>query len=703
MGRRNLDEGTAMSEILLLEIGTEEIPARFLGPAKEGLYRLVREVFTRSRIAFGDMDIQVTPRRMALFVHKVAIKQEETVTIKFGPPCNRAYDETGNPTKAAVGFAKSQGTDVGNLTKRIKDGVEFITFEKLEKGTDTVNVLPELLPEIVAGIPFQKKMRWGAESFEYARPIQWILCLFGGAVVEFTVAGVQSSNTTRCHRFLSPGPMSIDDPREYVDILRKNHIIVNEGERMDILRQGIALIEEQTKGKALRDEELIKEILYITEYPYPLQGSLDEIYLGIPKEVLVNVMKSHQRYIPVEDKSGNLLPWFIFFANTAPKEASNVIRGNEKVLRARLADAKFFFDEDKKMRLADRFEHLASIVFHVKLGTLKDKTERVGQIAGHLASILDPALAEKIKKLILVLKSDLLTHMVGEFPELQGTMGRIYASIEGEDSDVARAIEEHYLPVGGDGNLPETMIGCIAGIADKIDSVISFFSVGITPTGNLDPYALRRQSLGIVRIILDKKLHIPLKNLIAQAYEAGGTTPKRLPLEEVEASFIDFITTRFKFFMLEEGHNQDFVESVLPLVANDIYDGYMRLLSLETQRSIEDFEHLMVGFRRVFNITKQIKDEVVVVDPVLLVLDEEKTLFGLYEEKRKAFFNLVEKRRYDDALNILVDFKETIDIFFDKVFVMDKNESVKRNRLALLVHIKNMFLTFADFSKIRSE
>jgi glycyl-tRNA synthetase beta chain len=326
-GQREHGKGNRiMSEFLLLEIGTEEIPARFLTPAKEGLSRLIGEAFGQSRIAFGDINIQATPRRMALFVQNVAEKQEETVTVKFGPPYNRAFDDSGNPTKAAIGFAKSQGVEVGDLTKGVKDSVEFITVEKQEKGLPTVEMLPQLLPDIISRIPFQKKMRWGAASFEYARPIQWVLCLFGGTPVEFSVADVKSDSLSWCHRFLSPGPVRIGHALEYVDALRKNHIIVNEDERMEIIRQGIARIEEGTGGTAIRDEDLVREILYITEYPYPLKGSFDTIYLDIPKEVLVNVMKSHQRYIPIEDSSGRLMPHFIFFANTAPKDDANIIR-----------------------------------------------------------------------------------------------------------------------------------------------------------------------------------------------------------------------------------------------------------------------------------------------------------------------------------------------------------------------------------------
>jgi glycyl-tRNA synthetase beta chain len=687
---------------LLLEIGTEEIPARFTEPEKEGLFRLLQDGLTSARLSFGDIDIQTTPRRIAAMVLDVAEKQEEITTIKFGPPLNRAYDGSGNPTKAATGFARSQGVPVEELKKGVKDGVEFITVEKLEKGRQAVEILPDLLQDIIAKIPFQKKMRWGAESFEFARPIQWLLALFGDRPLPLSIADVRSGTVTCGHRFLSDGTIEIKDPSEYFDKLKVGYVVVNEAERMKMILEGIDRIEKETNGRAIRDDELIKEILYITEYPYPLRGAFDKEFLGIPKEVLVNVMKSHQRYIPIEQKDGRLMPYFIFFANTVPKEDANVIRGNEKVLRARLADAQFFFEEDRKAGLLERYERLSSIVFHVKLGTLKEKTERVAAIALSICSSLNASGAEKIERAARIMKTDLLTHMVGEFPELQGTMGRIYAAIEGEDEEVALAIEEHYLPTGGNGALPATIPGAIVGIADKIDSLVSFFSVGITPTGNLDPFALRRQALGVIKIAVDKGFHIPLDDLIKTAYESGKGISKRISLEETKALLLDFVATRFKFAMIDENHNQDFVESVLPFVARDIYDGYLRLLALETQRSMADFERLMVGFRRVYNITKQLDGEMKV-DRQLLSLKEEQALHSLYESKKDEFFALMKDGQYDGSLAALVSFKETIDDFFDKVFVMDKDESVRDNRLALLKKIKDMFLTFADFSKIRIE
>jgi glycyl-tRNA synthetase beta chain len=686
----------------LLEIGTEEIPARFIAPAKEGLAALLRDSLTAARISFGDMKIQATPRRLAAIVSDVSEGQDDTVTVKYGPPWNRAFDESGVPTKAAVGFAKSQGVIVEALKKMTKDGVDFIAIEKEEKGQPARAVLAGILGDIIARVPFQKRMRWGRETFDYARPIQWILALLGKEVIDFNVADVKSGNFTYGHRFLSNGKIEIGDPAQYVESLKAGSIILSEEERMETILNGISRIEGEVHGRAVRDEELIKEIMYITEYPYPLKGSFEEKYLAVPKEVLINVMKSHQRYIPILNDKGDLMPHFIFFANTVPAEDRNVIRGNEKVLRARLADAEFFFEDDKKTPLLNLYERLSSIVYHVKLGTLKQKIDRVMAITRFLAPIFDFKDDARADRAVRMIKADLMTHMVGEFPELQGVMGRIYARMQGEDDEVAGAIEEHYLPTGGNAALPETTLGTMIGIADKVDSITSFFSVGIAPTGNLDPFALRRQALGVMKILIEKKIRIPIEKLLETAYESGDAIKARHSFEETKAALTDFMATRFKFSMIEEGHNQEFVESVLPCVAQDVYDGYVRLVTLEEQKSIEDFKKLMVGFKRAFNITKAITEDREI-DASLLKEPEEQTLFSLYEAKKQDFFALMNRKKYEDALAILVGFKETIDNYFDKVFVMDKDKAIKNNRLALLKKIKDMFLTYGDFSKIRIE
>jgi len=372
------------------------------------------------------------------------------------------------------------------------------------------------------------------------------------------------------------------------------------------------------------------------------------------------------------------------------------------VLRARLADARFFFDEDKKTRLPALYEKLEAVMFHKRLGSLKDKAGRVAALAAFFAPALGVTDRAKVVRAAMLIKADLLTHMVGEFPELQGTMGRIYAGYQGEDADVSRSIEEHYYPSGTDGRLPETALGALMALGDKMDSLISFFSVGITPTGNLDPFALRRQALGCIKIVIDRACHVPLPQLIEAGFDALGGIAGKISLETLRDALSEFIATRFKFLMVEEGHNQEFVGAVLPCVVIDIYDGYMRLRALETQSSIEAFRRLMVGFKRVYNITKTLHD-VLPPDPALFTQQEERALYDLFEAEEGEFLRDMQERRYPEAIGVLVGFKETIDNYFDKVFVMVEDETVKNNRLSLLTRIRDMFLQYGDFSRIRVE
>ncbi len=686
----------------LLEIGSEEIPARFIKPAKEGLLKLLKEGLGSLRIGHGGIAVYGTPRRMAVLIQDMEEKQTDTTTVKFGPPAARAYDASGAPLPAATGFAKSQGVDVSELKIRKKETAELICVEKTELGKRTVDVLAELLPDAIGRIPFQKKMRWGKGTFQFARPIHWIVALLGDETIPFTVAGITSGNVSRGHRFLSSGDVVIANARAYIDHLREHYVIVDEQERRAMMMKDIDAIQAKTGARAVTDPDLLEEIQYITEYPYGLMGAFEEEYLGLPRAVLVNVMKGHQRYIPLEKEDGKLVAGFIFFANTVPADPAEVVRGNEKVLRARLADGKFFYEEDKKVRLDDLYERLDAVMFHKKLGSVKDKTRRVAALGGYLASLIDPGIASKVERAGRLIKADLLSHMVGEFPELQGTMGKTYAGFQGEETDVAAAIEEHYMPTGVDAALPQSTLGSIMALADKLDSLIAFFSVGITPTGNLDPFALRRQAIGSIRIIISNNYHIPLQRLFEAGYEALGPIQGKVPEETLKGTLSDFIATRFKFLMMEEGHNQEFVNSVLPALSVDIYDAYIRLRALETQHSIEDFSRLMVGFKRVYNITKTLSDEKAV-DPALIEQQEEKDLFQLYESKKDAFQAEMQQRRYAEAISILVGFKETIDRYFDKVFVMVEDERVKGNRLSLLTKIKDMFLRYGDFSKIRVE
>ncbi len=687
----------------LIEIGCEELPSRFIRPAKEGLAKAIKDGLANMRIRCGQFRVFGTPRRLSVLIDDVEEKQQESVTIKFGPPADRAYDAGGKPLPAAIGFARSQGVDVSEHQIRRKEAADLICVEKVEKGAPTIEVLASILPDCIARIPFQKKMRWGSGTFEFGRPVHWIVALFGDEVIHFDAAGgVSSGNVSKGHRFLAPGTAVVTDISRYLDEMRARYVIVDDAERMTVMKAAIHAIEEKSGALSVADAALLEEICYITEYPHGLMGAFDAAYLELPRAVLVNVMKGHQRYIPLERQDGSLEAAFIFFANTLPAEPAQVIRGNEKVLRARLADARFFFDEDKKTRLDALYAKLDAVMFHKRLGSLKDKTERVGSLGARLAPALGVADPARVSRAAMLIKADLLTHMVGEFPELQGTMGRIYAAHQGEDMEVARSIEEHYYPSGTDGRLPETAMGALMALADKMDSLISFFSVGITPTGNLDPFGLRRQALGCIKIVIDRACRVALAEVIENGYEALGDIAGKVPLETCQATLTEFIATRFRFLMVEEGHNQEFVGAVLPHVAADIYDGYTRLRALETQSSIEDFRRLMVGFKRVYNITKTLRD-VLPPDPAAFSQQEERALHDLFEERKDEFSRDMEARRYPEAIGVLVGFKETIDNYFDKVFVMVEDEALKKNRLSLLTGIRDMFLQYGDFSKIRLE
>jgi glycyl-tRNA synthetase beta chain len=638
-----------------------------------------------------------------VLIDDVEEKQQESVTIKFGPPADRAFDGQGKPLPPALGFARAQNVDVGELKVRRKEAADLICVEKVERGAPTVEVLAGFLPEAIARIPFQKKMRWGRSTFEFGRPVHWIVALFGDEVIHFNAAGgVSSGNASIGHRFLSAGDTVITDISRYPEEMRSAYVIVDDAERMMVMKAAIHAIEAKTGATAIAAADLLEEICYITEYPHGLMGVFDAAYLELPRAVLVNVMKGHQRYIPLEREDGSLAAAFIFFANTLPADPAQVIRGNEKVLRARLADARFFFDEDKKRRLDALYAKLEAVMFHKRLGSLKDKMVRVAGLCIWLSSALGVTDRAKVARAAMLIKADLLTHMVGEFPELQGTMGRIYAEYQGEEREVSQSIEEHYYPSGTDGRLPETALGALMALGDKMDSLISFFSVGITPTGNLDPFALRRQALGCIKIMIDRACHMPLPQLIEKGFDALGGIEGKVPLETLKGTLSEFIATRFKFLMVEEGHNQEFVGAVLPYVIIDIYDGYMRLRALETQSSIEAFRRLMVGFKRVYNITKTLHDGLPP-DPSRIAQQEERALYDLYEAKKGEFLTRLQERRYPEAIGVLVGFKETIDNYFDKVFVMVEDEALRKNRLSLLTRIKDMFLQYGDFSKIRVE
>jgi len=690
-----------MTEDLLLEIGTEEIPAAFMPNTLASMKDLVEKQLLDKRISFSDITTYGTPRRIILVARGVAASQEDLVTQKIGPGKKIAYDQDGNPTKAAIGFAKGQGIDVDKLgTVKTEKGV-YICAEIKEQGVQTATLLPELLTGIINSLPFPKSMRWGDLDIRFARPIHWITALFGNTTVPFTIGNIQSGNTTRGHRFMSPGPITVSGITEYLEKLKKAHVIVDPDERKKIIADNIREHSRSAEGVPDTDEDLLDEVTWLVESPYPVGCRFDEEYLALPAEVLLTTMKKHQRYFPVLGPGGKPLSTFIAVNNTDTTDPAVVVNGHERVLRARLADARFFYAEDQKKSLDAMTEDLKTVVFQSQLGTSYEKVMRFQKLALLVADELKKAdLKPLIERSSYLCKADLVSEMVGEFPELQGIMGREYAKLAGEPEGVAQAIYEHYLPRFAGDVLPATDIGATVSIADKLDTIAGCFGVGLIPTGTADPYALRRQCLGIINIILHKKYTLSLAVLVERAVCLLETKINRSP-EDIHKDVLAFFSGRLVNLLTSQGRSYDAVDAVLSLGIDDLTDSAHRIESLDQMKQDPDFESLAISFKRVVNILADTAAGSV--DAGLFETEEEKNLYGKYTEINGRVQQLIEQKSYSDALKVISTIREAVDGFFDNVLVMAKDEKVKQNRLALLHAISSLFTNFADFSKISSE
>lgn len=686
-----------MGKELLLEIGTEEIPAAFLPQAMKDMEEMIRREFADMTLSHGAIKTMATPRRLVLIVSELAEKQEERVIEKLGPAKKAAFDEEGNPTPAATGFARSQGVDVASLETLVTDKGEYVAVRKKIKAEETKALLPQILPKFISSIPFRKSMRWADFELRFARPIHWILALYGGEVVPFRIENIKSDNKSYGHRFLNPAAFEVRSPREYLDRSREHFVIVDPDERRKLILEAAEAAARSLAGKAFYNEELLDTVTYIVEYPAVIMGSFDTSYLSLPKEVLTASMMVQQKYFPLTDEKGNLLPHFLTVANTTPRDPAVVKRGNERVIRARLSDAKFFFEEDRKISLEERLEQLRGTMFHTLLGTSYEKVMRVRGLAVEIASALNPDLKERVFRVATLAKADLGTQMVGEFPELQGIMGREYALLAGEDPLVARAIYEHYLPISAAGALPETDEGAVVSIADKMDSVTGFFGVNLIPTGAADPYALRRQALGIINIILARRYGLPLDTLIEKSLLNLGERLKRPP-EEVKSDILAFFKSRFENQLISQGHPYDVVDAVLSINATDLVKSINKIEALEAVRGDAGFEPLAVAFKRVGNIIKDFQGGSV--DPCLLESKEEQDLYNAYLAVRERVKSFIDNGEYLSSLREIARLRRPVDDFFDSVLVMAENEKIRFNRLSLLEAISSIFRQIADFSRI---
>lgn len=690
-----------MNKDLIFEIGTEEIPARVMNKSLEQLKSIAESKFKENRINYGAISVFGTPRRLALYVKDIWDKQEDLEMIIKGPSQKAAYDAEGKPTKALLGFLRGNGLELEEIFMKELSGVEYVYGKKFSKGEYTINVLKELLPDILTSINFPKSMKWGSKSFKFVRPVRWLMPILGDKLIEFNKDGIPCSKNTKGHRVLSKGTIKINKADEYFEKLREAYVIVDQNERREIIKNQCEEIAKEKDGILIEDDELLEEISYLVEYPTAFLGSFQKEFLTLPKEVVITPMKEHQRYFPLEDKNGDLLNYFIAVRNGDHKYIDVVREGNEKVLRARLSDARFFFEEDKKIPLDDYVSKLKHVVFQETLGTVYDKTQNIRNLAAFIAEKLrlDNEDRETLDRVAYLCKADLVTNMVKEFDELQGIMGREYAIIQGESTEVADGIKEHYMPRFAGDDVPDSLIGSILSISDKVDTICGCFSIGIQPTGSQDPYALRRQAIGIVNIIQEKGLHLDLKELLYKAIEPFSKKGiLKNESSKIIEDIIEFFKGRLKNVLLDKAYDYDVVDAVLNADLNDLYDAYLRIVELSKWKTKEQFINIISSFNRVSNLAS--KCEKVAINSELVKEPEEKSLLEAYENINKKFLTAIEKRDYNKALNNLMSMKIPIDDFFDKIMVMVDDDSIRNNRLSILKSIAIMMNKFADLSAI---
>ncbi|MDP2853731.1 MAG: glycine--tRNA ligase subunit beta [Smithellaceae bacterium] len=686
-----------MSNELLFEIGTEEIPAAFLSKAVGDMEEIIRKSLTEKRIGFTGIKCLATPRRLVLYIEDILQKQEDQTIEKLGPAKKAAFDENGQPTKAALGFARGQGMEVSQLETIVTEKGEYLGASKTIAGQPTVTLLPEILTSFLLTIPFRKSMRWGNHDLRFARPVHWILALYGGKVVPLKIEDIESGNISYGHRFMSPAPFAVSGFADYLIKTRENFVIADPEERKKFILEEAQKAASEVGGKLFYTEDLLETVSFIVEYPVIVRGGFDEAYLKIPKEVLTTTMISHQKYFPVVNTEGKLLPYFIAVSNTKARDIAVVASGNERVLRARLADASFFFEEDKKVPLEDRVESLKKVVFHTLLGTSHKKVMRFRKLAIKIAAHVKPSVKKNVDRAALLAKADLESLMVGEFSELQGIMGREYALLAGEKPEIANAIYEHYLPIVAGGDLPQTDEGAIVAIADKIDTIVGFFAVGIPPTGTADPYALRRQALGVINIILDRRYALSLNFLIDESLASLKDVLKK-PADDIKKDVLEFFKGRLQNQLIAQGYAYDTVDAVLSTDIDDLVPVIGKIQALQAFRLNPEFEPISVAFKRVDNILKDFREAQV--DVNLLSHDAEIKLFSSLENIRLRVEKGIAEKDFNTALNKLAALRPPVDAFFEHVMVMDKDEKVRFNRLSLLSEISALFHKIADFSKI---
>ncbi len=679
---------------LLIEIGTEELPPKSLRTMMENLGSNFSQKLNEAELEFESLQTFATPRRLALLIKSLAAAQPDHIVEKRGPSLKAAYDEAGQPSKAALGFMRSCGIkDLSHLEQQETEKGTWLVYRVQKSGAHLKDLITELINSSLAELPIDRRMRWGASREEFVRPVHWLVVLHGSEVLPATVLGVNAGNITSGHRFMAPGEISLDSASSYVNCLHEANVVVDFESRKQLIVDQLDDMAVHEKAEVVVDPDLLDEVTSLVEWPVALLGNFDPEFLKLPEEALISAMQSHQCYFHLVDKDNRLLPKFITIANIASSNPETVIAGNERVISPRLSDAAFFINQDKKTSLDNRLAHLKTVLFQSKLGSYHDKAERVARLAGYIADKIG-ADATVASRAGLLCKADLASDMVGEFPELQGIMGGYYARHDGEDSSVSDAISEHYRPVVSGGDLPDTPAGQCVAIADKIDTLTGLFGIDQPPSGSRDPFALRRQTLGIIRICVEKSLALDLRELINEAINIHD--------QEFDGdAVISYLIERLGVWYQDQGISfdtfsavQQSSEKISDLCANDI-----RVRSLQAFRTHARAANLIAANKRIANILKKVDESTLA--PVTEAIFTEDAELALFSALGKATSDLSNTENYEEKFLALADLQPAIDRYFDDVMVMADEESLRDNRLATLSQMRNLFLSVADLSVLQ--
>ena len=682
---------------LLIEVGTEELPPKSLNSLSNAFESLIVSGLAAENLSHGSSHRFATPRRLAVLVRQVEENQSDREVFRVGPAVTAAYNKDGKATPAALGFSKSCGVELEHLTTTIKNGVEKLAYQTKEKGQQASALIPGIITSSLKKLPTPKRMRWGSSREEFVRPIHWCLLLFGQEKLDLEIFGVCSNNKTRGHRFLNNTEILVDTPSQYESVLLEiGQVIPDFEKRRENIRAQV--IEEGKLANALTivDEELLEEVTSLVEYPTALTGEFDPEFLQVPSEALILAMKTHQKCFHMTDQNGVLLPKFIAVSNIRSEDPSQVIKGNERVIRPRMADAKFFFETDKQTTLETRLEKLKNLVFQNELGSVYDKVVRVSKICTTIAQKLS-ANGVHCERAALLSKCDLLTDMVREFSDLQGIVGSYYANHDGEPKEVAEAIGEHYHPRYSGDNLPASDAGSILALSDKLDTIVALFGINQPPTGSKDPFGLRRSAIGLLRIIVEKKLDLNIVDAIRHAISTHNHTDLSAHTEE---RVFQFLLERFRSWYQDEGVSNSVFESVYVLKPERPLDFNLRIEAVNAFNKLPEAMSLAIANKRVSNLLKkQLHDDIKSpCNKALLNHDSEKNLFIEIKNKKLEMAPLIEDFNYTEALLSLSSLKPMVDDFFDKVLVIDEDRKLRENRLSLLSELRELFLMTADIS-----